>query len=49
VIDANPRVRLVHVIRADSDEIVLLGDLDPLGGVDARDLTRVVARREPGS
>ena len=52
MIDANLGVRPVYVIRADPSEIALLAEryqLDPLDGVDARDLARVVARREPGS
>ncbi len=52
VIDANLGVRPVYVIRVDPEEIVLLAaryQLEPIDGVDARDLTRVVARREPGS
>jgi Protein of unknown function (DUF2723). len=52
VIDANLGLRPVYVIRSDPDEIALLAEryqLDPIDGVDARDLTRVVARRAPGS
>ena len=52
VIDANLGHRPIYVIRDDPDEIVLLAaryQLDPIDGADARDLTRIVARREPGS
>ena len=52
VIDANLGSRPVYVIRSDPDEVALLAEryqLDPIDGVDAFDLTRVVARREPGS
>ena len=52
VIDANLGRRPVYVIRVDPDEVAMLAGrylLEPIDGVDANDLTRVVARREPGS
>lgn len=52
VIDANLDRRPVYVIRADPREVADLGSryvLDPIGGPDARFLTRVVARRVPGA
>ncbi|MGK2851053.1 MAG: glycosyltransferase family 117 protein [Candidatus Limnocylindrales bacterium] len=52
VIDANLGVRPVYVIRDDPREVALLAEryvLEPIGGPDARFLTRVVARREPAS
>jgi hypothetical protein len=51
VIDANLGARPVYVIRLDPGDVALLGQryqLDPIDGVDASDLARVVARREPG-
>ncbi len=52
VIDANLGSRPVYVIRADSREVAGLASryvLDHLGGADARQLTRVVARRGAGA
>jgi hypothetical protein len=52
VIDANLGIRPVYVILADPDEVALLAErhqLDPIDGVEFRDLARVLARREPGS
>jgi hypothetical protein len=52
VIDANLGRRPVYVIRVDPDEVASLAGryvLEPIDGVDAYDLTRVVARREPAS
>ncbi len=52
VIDANLGVRPVYVIRSDPNEVALLAAryrLLPIDGSDARDLTRVVARRAAGS
>ncbi len=52
VIDANLGLRPVYVIRSDPDEIALLAQryrLDPIDGVDALDLTRVIARLGSGS
>jgi hypothetical protein len=52
VIDANLVRRPVYVIRVDPDEVAMLAGrylLEPIDGVDANDLTRVVARRDPGS
>lgn len=51
VIDANLPTRPVYVIRADLREVRELDQryiLDPIDGVDARQLTRVVARRDGG-
>ena len=42
----------VYVIRDDPDEIELLAEryeLEPIDGLDARSLTRVIGFREPGS
>lgn len=52
VIDANLGIRPVYVIRDDPREVALLAEryvLEPIGGPDARFLTRVVGRREPAS
>ncbi|MGZ9276482.1 MAG: protein O-mannosyl-transferase family [Candidatus Limnocylindrales bacterium] len=52
VIDANLPSRAVYVIRMDASEIATLERryvLEPLDGVTAASLTRVVARREVGS
>ena len=52
VIDANLGRRPVYVIRVDPAEVALLAGrylLQPIDGVDANDLTRVLARRESGS
>jgi hypothetical protein len=52
VIDANLGVRPVYVIREDPNEVVLMSiryRLQLIDGPDAGDLTRVLARRDPGS
>jgi hypothetical protein len=51
VIDANLPTRPVYVIRADPREVAGLAaryELEPIGGPDARFLTRVVRQREGG-
>jgi hypothetical protein len=52
VIDAHLGQTPVYVIRDDASEVALLEEryeLDPIDGADAHSLTRVLARREPGS
>lgn len=52
VIDARLGRNPVYVIRDDASEVALLEEryeLDPIGGVDAHDLTRVLRLREPAS
>ncbi|MEO5883970.1 MAG: hypothetical protein ABIQ58_00430 [Candidatus Limnocylindrales bacterium] len=52
MIDANLPTRPVYVIRDDPSEIARLADryvLRPIGGPDARFLTRIVARSKAGA